>query len=74
MDERIRVRRCWPVGLGPRAVAICFFELALGNQRNIASRIGVRGTGHHAGEVGVQPVPVNLLVDESLLHEGPSLP
>jgi hypothetical protein len=49
------------------------FEVAFRNLGNIAARIGVRGAGHHAGKIGVQPIPVNLLVDEPLLHESPSL-
>ena len=59
-------------GIGLARYAVGFFKLTLGNELHIAAGIGVRGTGHHAGEVGVQPIPVNLLVDESLLHEGPS--
>ena len=58
-------------GIGFARDAIGLFKLALRNQRNIAARVGVRGASHHAGEVGVQPIPVNLLVDKSLQHAGP---
>ena len=43
---------------------------ALGNQADIAPGIGVRRAGHHAGKVGVQPIPIDLLVLESLQHCG----
>jgi hypothetical protein len=56
-----------------RARAVGLFKLALCNELNIAAGVGVRGTGHHAGEVGVQPIPVNLLVDEAFAAWGPSL-
>jgi hypothetical protein len=56
--------------IGPARDAVGFFELTLRNQLNISARIGVRGAGHHAGKVGVQPVSVNLLVNEALLHAG----
>jgi len=29
------------------------------------------GQAHHAGKVGVQPIPVNLFVDKALQHAGP---
>ena len=41
---------------------IGFFKSTFRDQRDIAARVGVRGTGHHAGKVGVQPIPVHLLV------------
>src|ERR1035438_294129 len=50
--------------------AIGLFKLALCNELDIASGIGVRGTGHHAGKVGVQPIPVNLFIDKALQHAG----
>ena len=56
--------------IGVARDAIGFFEAALGNQADIASGVGVRRAGHHAGEVRVQPVPVDLLVFVSLQHEG----
>src|SRR5208337_122396 len=57
--------------IGPARIAICLFKLTLCNELNIAAGIGVRGTGHHAGEVGVQPIPVNFLVDKALQHAEP---
>ena len=60
------------MGLGSRAIAVGLFKFALGNERNITAGIGMRGTGHHAGEVGVQPIPVNLLVDKAFEHPGTS--
>ena len=49
---------------------ISFFEAALSDQADVAPGVGVRRAGHHAGEVGVQPVPVDLLVFVALQHEG----
>ena len=56
--QRIRIAR----------QAIGFLESSLGNQADIASGIGVRRASHHAGKVRVQPIPVDLLVFESLQH------
>ena len=60
--------------IGVARDAIGLFEAALGNQADIASGIGVRRAGHHAGEVRVQPVPVDLLVLVSFQHEGTLYP
>jgi len=49
---------------------IGLFKFAVGNQRYITACIGMRGAGHHAGKVGVQPIPVNLLVDKAFEHTG----
>ncbi len=50
--------------------AIGLFETTLGDQADVAPGVGVGRTRHHAGEVGVQPVPVDLLVFESFQHCG----
>ncbi len=56
------------IGLARQSIGL--FEAALGNQADVASGVGMRRTGHHAGKVGVQPIPVDLLVFESLQHCG----
>ena len=58
--QRIRIAR----------QAISLFKSSLGNQADVASGIGMRRTRHHAGEVCVQPIRVDLLVFESLQHRG----
>jgi hypothetical protein len=50
--------------------SVRFFKSPLCDQANISSGIRMRRTGHHAGEIGVQPIRVNLLVFESLQHRG----
>src|SRR5277367_5586805 len=56
--------------IGIASDAIGLFETALGNQADIASGIGVRRAGHHAGEVRVQPTPIDLFILISLQHAG----
>ena len=46
--------------IGVARETIGFFEAPFRNQRHIAAGIGVRRTSHHAGEVGVQPIPIDL--------------
>ncbi len=62
--QRIRVAR----------QPVCFFKAALGNQAHVASGVGVCRAGHHAGKVGVQPIPVDFFVFESLQHWRSCLP
>src|ERR1035437_2926683 len=47
---------------------IRLFKAPLGDQRHITAGIGMRGTRYHAGEIGVQPFPIDLLVSEAYLH------
>ena len=52
-------------GIGIARKAIRVFELTFRNQRDVAAGIGVCGARHHAGEVGIQPLPIDLLVSET---------
>ena len=54
------------------SIAIGFLEIALSDKLDIFPRIGVGGAGHHAGEVGIEPILVHLLVDKPSLHDEPS--
>src|SRR5208283_1703315 len=73
-----RMRANSPADAGQRVGiagdAVGFFEAAIGNQSNIASSVGVCRTGHHAREVGIQPVPVDLFIFVSLQHAGTVCP
>src|SRR5208337_4667296 len=46
-------------------ITVRLFEAALGNQRYISSCVGVRRTSHHAREIGIQPLPIDLLVGKT---------
>src|SRR4029077_14606113 len=67
-----RMRAHSPANAGQRIrlarESVGLFESALGNQANVASGVGVGRAGHHAGEVCVQPIPIDLLVFESFQH------
>jgi hypothetical protein len=56
--------------IGVARNTIGFFEAALSDQADVASGIGVRWARHHAGEVRVEPIPIDLFVFVSLQHEG----
>src|SRR5215470_5276264 len=56
-------------GIGIASKAVGFFKTSFSDQRDVAPRVGVGGAGHHAREVGVEPIPINRLVGESLLHD-----
>jgi hypothetical protein len=58
-SQRVRIAGK-PVGL---------FKPSLRDQTDIPAGISVRRAGHHAGEIGVQPVPVNFFVFVSLQHD-----
>ncbi len=45
-----------------------FFKPPVRNKRDVPARIGVGWTSHHAGKIGVQPIPVNSLVFEPFQH------
>src|SRR5260370_16255409 len=42
--------------------SISFLEAPLGDQADIASSLGMRRAGHHAGKVRVHPLPVHLFI------------
>src|SRR5450631_4613769 len=48
------------VGIAGKLVS--FLKASLRNERYITPRVGVRRTSHHAGKVGVQPIPVDFFV------------
>jgi hypothetical protein len=39
-----------------------FLKSAFRNERDITSSVGVRRTSHHAGKIGVQPIPIDFFV------------
>jgi hypothetical protein len=49
---------------------IRFLKSPFGNERDVPSRIGVGRTSHHAGEIGVQPIPVHFFIFEPLQQDG----
>jgi len=49
---------------------VSFLKSAFRNERDVASCVGVGWTSHHAGKVGVQPIPVYFLVFEPLQQDG----
>src|SRR5579875_732374 len=54
--------------IGIAGEAVGFFEAPFRDQRYVPPSVGVRRTSHHAGEVGVQPLPINLFLSEAQLH------
>lgn len=52
---------------------VSFLEAPFGYQSHIPARIGVGGTSHHAGKVGVQPIPVYPRVFVAFQQDGFSL-
>src|ERR1700740_237714 len=60
-------------GVGIAREAVGFFKPSFRNQRDVPPGIGVGRAGHHAGKVGVQPVPAHRLVLKTLLHDVSSL-
>src|ERR1035438_842469 len=55
-------------GIRIARVLIRFFEPSLGDQCDVTAGIGVCGTRHHAGEVCVEPFPVDRLLGEAAKH------
>jgi hypothetical protein len=49
---------------------VSFLKSPFRNERDVPARIGVGWTRHHAGKVGVQPIPVHCLFFEALQHDG----
>src|SRR5689334_1624429 len=56
-------------GIGIAREAIGFFEPSFRNQRDVPSGVGVGRAGHHAGKVGVQPIPAYRFVFKTPLHD-----
>jgi len=46
------------------------FKSPFSNERNVPARVGMGWTCHHAGEIGIQPIPVNFLVFEPFQQDG----
>ena len=55
--------------IGGAGESIGLFESSFRDQADVAPRIGVSGTRHHAGEVGIQPVPIDLFIFIALQHD-----
>jgi hypothetical protein len=49
---------------------ISFLESPFSNKGDVASCVGVGRTSHHAGEIGVQPIPVDLFVFVPFQQDG----
>jgi hypothetical protein len=49
---------------------VSFLKSPFRNQGHITSRVGVGRTSHHAGEIGVQPIPVDLFVFVPFQQDG----
>src|SRR5690349_7326199 len=56
-------------GIGIAREAVSFFKPAFRNQRHVTPGIGVRRTSHHAGKIGIQPIPAYRFVLKPLLHD-----
>ena len=52
--------------------SISFLEAPLGDQADIAASVGVCRTSHHAGKVGIQPIPIHFFVFVAFEHDGGS--
>src|SRR5579859_1144548 len=57
--------------IGLTRVAVGFFKVAFRNQRDVPPRVGMRGAGHHAGEIGIEPISIYLFVNKPLQHVWP---
>ncbi len=53
--------------VGIAGEAVSFLKTAFRNQRNVPPGIGMSGTSHHAGEIGIEPVPIHRFIDEIFL-------
>src|ERR1019366_1315148 len=49
---------------------VSFLKSPFRNERHVPARVGMGWASHHAGKVGVQPVPVHFLVLEPLQQDG----
>ena len=49
---------------------VCFLKSPFRNERDVPARVRMGRTSHHAGEVGVQPIPVHFFVFEPLQQDG----
>jgi hypothetical protein len=56
--------------IGVAGNLVCVLKSPFSNERNIAARVGVGWTSHHAGEIGIQPIPVDFLVFEPFQQDG----
>ncbi len=54
------------VGIAGKTISL--FKAALGDERHVAAGVGMGRTGHHAGKVGIQPIPINRFVEEPCSH------
>src|ERR1035441_10721012 len=59
---------CQRVGIAGKLV--CFLKAPFRNERYVPARVRMGWTSHHAGEVGVQPIPVHFFVFEALQQDG----
>ena len=57
-------------GIGLAGVAVGLFEVAFGDEFDVATCVGMGGAGHHAGKVGIEPIPVHLFIFEAVRHAG----
>jgi hypothetical protein len=48
---------------------VSFFKSPFRNEFDVPACVRVGRTSHHAGKVGVQPIPVHFLVFEALQHD-----
>src|SRR5260370_29570513 len=51
---------------------ISFLKSPFRNESDVAARVGVGWTSHHAGKVGIQPIPVHSFVFLAFQHDGGS--
>jgi len=56
------------VGIAGKLVS--FLKSTFRNKRDVTASVSVRRTSHHAGEVGVQPIPVDFFFFEPFQHDG----
>ena len=59
---------CQRVGIAGKLVS--FLKSPFRDERDIPARVRVGWTSHHAGEVGVQPIPVHFFVLEPFQQDG----
>ena len=55
-------------GIGLPRQTIGFLESSFRNEPDVASSVGMCRTSHHAGEIRMQPIPIDPLVSESFEH------